>query len=162
LPAYVKPIEVRFRDVDALDHVNHAVILTYAETARCDWFAEVAGVASMAQLPIILASAHVEYKAPIAKTDAIEVAMSLTRIGSKSFTFRYDVRHRRTKQVFAEVETVQVCYDYAKQQTLPIPDALLPLLERLQDARADPDARPRPPVGRRRPGAAARPSDSRI
>src|SRR6185503_8174764 len=49
--AYVQRIDVRFRDIDALDHVNHAVILTYAETVRCDWFATQLGHASMAALP---------------------------------------------------------------------------------------------------------------
>jgi acyl-CoA thioesterase FadM len=73
VPAFVLPIAIRFRDIDALDHVNHAVVLTFAETIRCDWFAQVAGYPSMANLPFIIASAHVEYKAPIAKTDPVEI-----------------------------------------------------------------------------------------
>lgn len=129
--AHVQPVAVRFRDIDALDHVNHAVVLTYAETVRCDWFAQVTGTTSMAQLPFILASAHVEYRAPIAKADPVEVAMWTSRIGSKSWTFRYDVRHAGTKSVFAEVETVQVAYDYHAKATMPIPDGLRRQLEAL-------------------------------
>jgi acyl-CoA thioester hydrolase len=122
---------IRFRDIDALDHVNHAVILTYAETVRCDWFAEVAGVPSMAALPFILASAHVEYKAPIAKSDPIETAMWASRLGGKSWSFSYNVRHRATKAVFAEVETVQVAYDYKARASVAIPGPLRALLESL-------------------------------
>ena len=40
VPAFTQAMPIRFRDIDALDHVNHAVTLTYAETIRCDWFAQ--------------------------------------------------------------------------------------------------------------------------
>ena len=131
MPAHVQPIEVRFRDIDALDHVNHAVVLTYCETVRCDWFAQATGTPSMAALPFILAAAKVEYRAPIRKEDPIEVAMSTVRIGTKSWTFRYEVRHRASKAVFAEVETVQVAYDYARRASTEVPAPLRRLLESL-------------------------------
>ena len=115
---------VRFRDVDALDHVNHAVMLTYAETIRCDWFQDVAGYPSMANLPFIIASAHIEYKAPIAKSDPVELAMWVSRLGGKSWDFDYEIRHAGTKQVFAMVKTVQVGYDYKAKRTIE-PDARL-------------------------------------
>ena len=31
---FERPVDVRWRDVDALGHVNHAVFLTYLEEAR--------------------------------------------------------------------------------------------------------------------------------
>ena len=127
---YVQPIAIRFRDIDALDHVNHAVVLTYAETVRCDWFAA-QGWGSMANLPFIIASAHVEYKAPILKTDPIELAMWTSKLGTKSWTFRYAVRNQKTGQVYAEVETVQVAYDYAAKTTVAIEPGLRAKLEAL-------------------------------
>jgi acyl-CoA thioester hydrolase len=130
MASYVQPIAIRFRDIDALDHVNHAVVLTYAETVRCDWFAA-QGWGSMANLPFIIASAHVEYKAPILKTDPIEIAMGTSKLGTKSWTFRYHVRNARTGQVYAEVETVQVAYDYKAKATVPLDAALRAKLEAL-------------------------------
>lgn len=134
MPAYVRPMPVRFRDIDALDHVNHAVMLTYAETIRCDWFQEVAGYPSMAGLPFILASAHVEYKAPIAKSDPVELAMWVSRFGGKSWDFDYEIRHAGTKAVFATVRTVQVSYDYKAQKTVEMPAAVRQKLETLLPA----------------------------
>lgn len=131
MPAWVRPMPVRFRDVDALDHVNHAVLLTYCETVRCDWFQEVAGYPSMAALPFILASAHVEYKAPVAKADPVEVAMWVSRFGGKSWDLDYEVRNAVTKSVYCTARTVQVAYDYQDKATRPIPDALRRLLETL-------------------------------
>ncbi|HEY7514671.1 MAG TPA: thioesterase family protein, partial [Vicinamibacteria bacterium] len=31
---FVRPVELRFRDIDAVGHVNNVVYLTYMETAR--------------------------------------------------------------------------------------------------------------------------------
>lgn len=131
MPPHVRPMAIRFRDIDALDHVNHAVTLTYCETIRCDWFQDVAGYPSMANLPFILASAHVEYKAPIPKTARLEVAMWVPRIGSKSWDFDYEVRDSATGTVFATAKTVQVGYDYKAQKTMEPPAALRKLLETL-------------------------------
>jgi len=124
-------VAVRFRDIDALDHGQPRVILTYAETVRCDWFARAAGFASMADLPFIIASAHVEYKAPIPKSADVEVAMWVSRMGSKSWTFSYAVRDASTGVLFAQVETVQVAYDYAQRATMVIPAPVRVLLEGL-------------------------------
>lgn len=129
---YIQRIPVRFSDIDALDHVNHAVMLSYAETVRCDWFQDVAGYPSMANLPFIIASAHIEYKAPIAKSDPVEIAMWVSRFGGKSWDFDYEIRNAQTKAVFATIKTVQVAYDYKAQATTPIPPGLKGKLELLQ------------------------------
>ena len=131
VPPYVQAVPIRFRDIDALDHVNHAVILTFAETVRCDWFQKATGVVSMARLPFILAAAHIEYKAPIPKSAELEVEMCATRFGTKSWDFSYTVREARSKAVFATVTTVQVAYDYQRGQSIPIPADLRALLEGL-------------------------------
>jgi acyl-CoA thioester hydrolase len=132
MPAYVRPMAIRFRDIDALDHVNHAVMLTYAETIRCDWFQDVAGYPSMANLPFIIASATIQYKAPIAKADPIELAMWVSRFGGKSWDFSYEIRHAETKAVYATILTVQVAYDYKAKKTQAIPASLQTLLEGIQ------------------------------
>ncbi|MES2155171.1 MAG: thioesterase family protein [bacterium] len=130
---HVQSMAIRFRDIDALDHVNHAVILTYAETVRCDWFAA-KGWTSMANLPFIIASAHVDYKAPIPKTADLEVRMWVSRFGSKSWDFDYEVRDRASGTLFALVKTVQVGYDYAARASMTIPPKLRTLLEELGSA----------------------------
>ena len=38
---FTHPIEVRFRDLDALGHVNNAVYLTYLESARIAYWMHV-------------------------------------------------------------------------------------------------------------------------
>jgi acyl-CoA thioester hydrolase len=129
--AHLQRIPVRFADIDALDHVNHAVLLTYCETVRCDWF-EALGHASMARLPFIIASAHIEYKAQVGKADPVEVAMWTSRLGGKSWDFEYHIRNAATKAIYAEAKTVQVAYDYAARKTVEIPAELRARLEALK------------------------------
>ena len=45
---YVWPVEVRFRDLDALGHVNNAVFLTYLESARIGYWLELTGRTGLA------------------------------------------------------------------------------------------------------------------
>jgi len=119
---------VRFRDLDALGHVNHAVYLTYAETARCDWFQSL-GYTAMAELPFIVAAAHVEYQDALRKDDIVTVAMKTLKIGTKSWKFSYEIHSARG--LAATVETVQVAYDYKNHQTVPLSGDLKVALESL-------------------------------
>lgn len=128
--AYVRPMPIRFADIDALNHVNHAVVLTYAETVRCDWFAE-NGYPSMGHLPFIIASAHVEYKLPIPKAAQLEVKLWTSRMGGKSWDFDYEFRDRASGLVYATVKTVQVGYDYAAALTVEPPASLRAKLQAL-------------------------------
>lgn len=129
MAAYVQAIPIRFADIDALNLVNHAVTLTYCETIRCDWFVH-QGYPSMADLPFIIASAHIEYKAPIPKDARLEIAMTVPKIGTKSWEFDYQVRDAGGT-LFATAKTVQVAYDYAAGKTIVIPTALQPKLAAL-------------------------------
>lgn len=130
MPAYVQPMPIRFADIDALNHVNHAVMLTYCETIRCDWFAH-NGWPSMAGLPFIVASAHIEYKAPIPKSADLELRMTVPRIGTKSWDFDYELADRRSGTLFATAKTVQVGYDYKAARTVELPPATRAKLEAL-------------------------------
>ena len=121
--AYAQVIPIRFADIDALNHVNHAVMLTYCETVRCDWFAA-NGWPSMGDLPFIVASAHIEYKAPIPKSAGLEVAMTVPKVGTKSWEFDYALRDRAAGTLFATCKTVQVAYDYKAARTVEVPAGL--------------------------------------
>ena len=42
-PVFEHPVTVRWRDMDALHHVNHAVFLTYLEEGRDAFYRQVSG-----------------------------------------------------------------------------------------------------------------------
>jgi acyl-CoA thioester hydrolase len=51
------PIEVIFRDVDAMGHVNNAVYFTYLETARTRFFFQGLSIGSLGELRLPLGGA---------------------------------------------------------------------------------------------------------
>lgn len=130
--AYILAVKVRFRDLDAIGHVNSSCYFTYAESARVDFLTEGVGENDMERLGLILAGATAEFRAVIRKNDAVEVAMTVSRIGTKSWDFEYDIREPGTGRVYAKVHTVQVAYDYKTATSHAIPTALMTRLKSIQ------------------------------
>jgi acyl-CoA thioester hydrolase len=114
-------IEVAFRDLDALGHVNNAVYLSYMETARIKFLVDLLTVTSLHDLPVIMAEATCTYKAPAFFGEQLTVGVGVSRFGSKSFdmTYRIDAGDGR---LIALGKTVQVMYDYAAARTLVVPE----------------------------------------
>jgi acyl-CoA thioester hydrolase len=118
-------LSVRFRDCDALGHVNHAVYLTYCEQARFVlWRAQlqfaVRPPAAHSGPGFILARAEVDYRSQVRYGDEIEVQLSLAGIGRTSFTYTYELKDVATGRVVASAKTVLVLFDYVEQKPVPI------------------------------------------
>ena len=119
------PIQIRFKDIDGLNHVNNANHVTYFELARVKYFDDVvAEEVDWSEKGIILAKVSVDYKAPVYFKDKLFVYTKCTRLGNKSFDLEYllckDENGKETE--LASGNSVQVCYDYKKEQSIPIPD----------------------------------------
>ena len=119
------PIQIRFKDIDALNHVNNANHVTYFELARVKYFDDVVKEeVNWSEQGIILAKISVDYKAPIYFKDNVSVYTKCSRLGTKSFDFTYSlVRTEGGKETeLAAGSSVQVCFDYKKKITIPIPE----------------------------------------
>lgn len=121
-------IRVRFRDVDAMQHVNNAVYFTWMETARTEYYLEARGVRNVEDVDIIVARATCEYKRGVRMAEEVVVRVWPSRVGKTSFDLSYELRVG--DEVVALGHTVQVSYDYAKRGKKPIPDGLRAALER--------------------------------
>ncbi len=117
------PIEVRFRDCDAMGHVNNAVYLTYLEQARFAYW-KAAGIGRLAgDVSYIIARVEIDFRAPATTGEALDVAIAVTRLGRASFTMVYEIRNPVGRLV-ATATSVQAAYDYAAGRTVPLPDAI--------------------------------------
>jgi acyl-CoA thioester hydrolase len=124
-------LDVRFRDCDALGHVNNAVYLTYLEQTRFMHWRSLWGFGTP-QVPagmpgVILARAECDYKLPAKYGDVLEIRMSVAEIGRSSFRYEYEIVDEQQRTVLI-AKTVQVMYDYATEKPVPIPDAIRALL----------------------------------
>lgn len=117
-------VRVEWRDLDAAGHVNHAVYLTYMESARTAAYFALSGGKGAAQLDIILARAEVDYRSAATLHDDLAVEVRPGRVGGSSFTLHYTITQKKDGRVVVEGETVQVCYDYAKNEKKKVPEAL--------------------------------------
>lgn len=115
-------IEVRFRDLDALGHVNNAVYFTYFEEGRKHFSKKVFGVSDISDFKFIMAHIQCDFIRPIQFNDHVILQMWVKDIGTKSFSFEYQlVDFYDEAMVFAAGESIQVCYDYEKNRSIEVP-----------------------------------------
>ena len=114
---------VRFRDVDAMGHVNNAVYSTYLEQARI-------GILGGLE-PFILARVEIDFRAELRAGADVEVRSRCSRVGTKSFDLQHEIWS--ADRLVAEAKSVLVGYDYVLGQSVPLSDNLK---ERLSGSRA--------------------------
>jgi acyl-CoA thioester hydrolase len=119
-------LETRYSDYDIRGHVNNATFLTYFEMARRYVWGAFAGLT--ADFNFIIAEAHIRYVSQAKFGDPLAVDVTTTEIRTKAWVWAYRVVDTRDERLVAEGSTVQVMYDYAAQRSVPIPDALRPML----------------------------------
>lgn len=117
-------IQVRWRDLDAFDHVNHASFATFIEEARVRWFRSLgADWADPACAPI-LAALSINYRRPIGWPTTVHVELRNERLGNKSLTLAHRIVDAGDGQrVYADGNQVIVWTDRAGA-ALPLPHAV--------------------------------------
>lgn len=115
-------IEVRFRDLDALGHVNNAVYFTYFEEGRKHFSKKVFEVSDVSDFKFIMAHIQCDFISPIQFDDCVILQMWVKNIGTKSFSFEYRlVDFSNEAMVYATGKSIQVCYDYEKNRSIEVP-----------------------------------------
>ncbi|MFN8635652.1 MAG: thioesterase family protein [Chloroflexota bacterium] len=117
---YVSRIEVRFRDLDALGHVNHVVYLSYVEQARTLYFQNVLGLTIPANW--VIARVTCDYALPLRFAEVVDVGWRLTRLGRASA--EYELVLMRGAEVVASGGGALVHVDPDTGRAAPIPDEM--------------------------------------
>src|SRR5215211_4010264 len=112
---------VRFRDLDAMSHVNNAVFLTYIESARVAFLQHLGAAATLEEMSIIVARIEIDFREPVGFGDEVEIAVHASRFGDKSFDLDYELRVG--DKVVARAKSVLVSYDYGRGEAIELPDA---------------------------------------
>ncbi len=121
------PIQIRFKDIDRLGHVNNANHVTYFELARVDYFNALSGddiKIDWDNEGVILAKIEMEYKQPILLDDKVFAYTWVSKIGSKSFDMSCSIV-RVVNGVEVEAAkglAIIVCFNYRTNQSIPIPE----------------------------------------
>ena len=135
---YVKPIEVRFNDTDALGHVNNATYLTYFEAVRAGYYEAIAGRpfgfgAGAERHTFLVAEATVVYRAPAFFGETLDVACRVTWASRSSFGLEYLITAPQSEvgpaRVVAHGTSVQVMFDIKSERVSRVPPDLLELIQ---------------------------------
>ena len=125
---YEKRIEVRWRDVDALRHVNNAVYATYLEECRDGWLEQVLGEDG-AMWDYVLARVAIDFRREIGlEEEAVLARATLVRIGASSLNLREEIR-LLDGTLAAEAESVIVARDRETGRSRPLSETEREALE---------------------------------
>lgn len=121
----VIPLHVRWRDLDAFNHVNNSSYLTYLEEARLQWLRTVPGEWFNAHSMPVMAAVELQYRKPIEWPCEIDVLLTAERLGSSSMTIGNRIVARGDHAcVYAEGNVVMVWIDPATGASVPLPEAI--------------------------------------
>ncbi|WP_132059573.1 acyl-CoA thioesterase [Halorussus amylolyticus] len=112
-------VDVRFRDIDAMGHVNNSVYATYLEEARSAYFREVVDE-DLSKVSTVLANLELDFRDSVELGDEVTVAARVAELGDSSIRMAYEVR--ANGEVAATGEAVQVVIDRETGSSRQIPE----------------------------------------
>jgi len=124
------PIQVRWRDVDALSHVNNATVITYVETARTELWRDHFGGGD--RIPFVVFRLEVGYRRQITLDDRVVVGLRVEDVSGARFTFSYRVE--ANGELAAEAKTVMAHLRPGDVRPSRIPFDLRAKLEALESS----------------------------
>lgn len=112
-------VTVRWRDVDALGHVNHAVFLTYLEEGRDAFYTRTLGADPL----YVVVRLEVDLRAEVRYPDRrVTVRIEVERIGTTSLTTRETIV-TPAGETAAQARVVTVRWDAEQRKPVPWGDA---------------------------------------
>jgi acyl-CoA thioester hydrolase len=112
---------VSFCDIDMLQHVNNAVYVVWAETARAVYFDEVLGESLTGANGIMLARLEVDYERPLEYREHVAIGCRVTRIGNKSFDFLSEIWSDTSGQRAAHCLSTMVAFNFETKTSIVVP-----------------------------------------
>jgi acyl-CoA thioester hydrolase len=112
-------VDVRWRDVDALGHVNHAVFLTYFEEGRDAFFKQTFG----GEPDYVVARLEVDLRAEVRYPERrVRVRLAVERLGTTSLTTRETIL-TPSDEIAAEARVVTVRWDRRARKPVPFSES---------------------------------------
>ena len=116
--------QVRFRDTDALGHVNNAVYLSWMELGRMAFTDAVLPEIEWTKTGFILAHVSIDYLEPVFLGDKVKVFMRAGKIGGKSVVLECLITKtdKNGERPTAKGTNIIVAFDYKTNKSVQIPE----------------------------------------
>jgi acyl-CoA thioester hydrolase len=118
------PIQVRFSDIDRLNHVNNACYHNYFELARVKYFNEVLNDRiKWDSNGFVLARTEIDHILPVYLEDELTCFTKVTAIGTKSLTIKnlLMVKKENGWVLSAACTGILVAMNYKLNESMPVP-----------------------------------------
>jgi len=118
-------IPLRWRDLDAFNHVNNATFLTYLEEARLQWFSSIRGQWFDEHHAPVVAANHLNYRMQLTWPGEIVVALHCEKLGNSSLTIAHRVADAaQAEKVYCDGTIVLVWIHPASGKPVSLPAAV--------------------------------------
>ena len=116
----------RWRDMDAIGHINNETILSYFEDVRVRYLSSLSiDINSQSESnSVILASMKIDYYRQVSYPDIFDVGCRIIRIGTKSFDLLSSIFLKDSDKTLVSGLFTIVCFDYVEQKTIVVPDII--------------------------------------
>jgi len=117
-----EPLSVRWRDLDAFNHVNNSKFLSYLEEARLRWMMSIPGPWLDDDVAPVVAAAHINFRRPIEWPNEILVELFVESLGSSSLSIGHCILSASDDAVlYADGNVVMVWIDRQHGKAAPLP-----------------------------------------
>lgn len=119
------PMTLRWRDLDAYNHVNNSTFLTYLEEARLTWLAQLDGAWLREDCAPVVAAAQLNYRAQLGWPGKIVVELFCQRLGNSSLTISHRIVDVTNSEIcYCDGNVVLVWIDPRSGKSVALPDAI--------------------------------------
>ena len=119
------PLSVRWRDLDAFNHVNNSKYLSYLEEARLRWMLGVPGQGLDDHVAPVVAAAHLNYRRPIEWPAEVDIELFVERLGNTSVSIGHRIVDAHDASVvYCDGNVVMVWIDRGTGRAAELPVAV--------------------------------------
>ena len=126
-------LQTRWRDLDAMGHINHAAYLTFMENARLEFYDSLGfNSRNSGQVNgIILASMNVQYHQQVNHPSNLELGQRIVRVGNKSFDMITSIFIKENEFPVLSALFTLVAFNYKLNETIAVPDIIRKMCKEL-------------------------------
>ena len=125
-------IQTRFNDFDAFAHINNISYLQYFDLGKEHFFNTImGGIFSPRELSAVLVNVNIQFYAPTAAHEPLQVLTGLLKLGENSIHLDQRIVNPQTGQVKTTCVAILAGFDVDTQTAGPIPERLRAELSKL-------------------------------
>ena len=120
-------ISTRWRDMDAIGHINHVIYLTYMESSRVDFLNKIGFSGPLKEMDesAILGGIEIHYLMQASHPQTLEIGSRISRIGERSYDIDSVIYKNKTEDILCVATFRMIAFNYKKNQTIKVPKIIV-------------------------------------